>query len=134
MTTPPELPDEPNPFEPPAPASGSIQPPPPPPPPMTSPTLRYSEGDPRRYNVRQVWVTALSIMAAIAVVSWFLPPLGLLVPLIFFVSLFFLLKQDPSVSYRSGLAGVLLGFGLGMLVTAGVCSVSLNNMFAGSGL
>lgn len=133
MTTPPELPEEPNPFEPPAPASSPIQPPPPPPP-TTPPTLRYSEGDPRRYNVRQVWVTALSIMAAIAVVSWFLPPLGLLVPLIFFVSLFFLLKQDPSVSYRSGLAGVLLGFGLGMLVTAGVCSVSLNNMFAGSGL
>lgn len=123
MTIPPELPEEPNPFAGP-PESGPI-PPPPPMPPDTS-HYRYGPGDPRRYDSRTMLWTSGIIVAVIAIGTWLVPFIGLLVPLALFVALFFLLAKDPTVRYRSVLAGVLLGLGVGLLVTAGVCTAIFN--------
>ena len=120
MTTPPELPEEPNPFAAPDDTNGPIQPPPPPPPTDTS-GYRYGPGDPRRYDSKTMLWTAGIIVLVIAVGTWLVPFIGLLVPVVLFVALFFLLAKDQTVRYRSVLAGVLLGLGLGLIVTAGVC-------------
>lgn len=119
MTVPPDLPDEPNPFEPPDESSAPIPPPPP---------VAYDEGTtpPKRYDTRVMLWTAGILLVVIAIASWLFPPLGLLVPVALFVSLFFLLNSNPTVRYRSILAGVLLGLGLGLFVTAGVCTAVFN--------
>ena len=111
MTTPPpeppSVPDD---------ASGPLPPPPPLPP---------APGDaagPRKYDTRTMLWTAGITVLVIAVLSWLVPPAGLLVPVVLFVALFFLLQKDPTVRYRSVLAGLLLGLGVGLFVTAGVCS------------
>jgi hypothetical protein len=121
MTTPPELPEEPTPFEPPDQSPGPI----PPPPPLPN-VPSEGEDEDRRFDTRAMLWTAGIILVVIAVASWLLPPAGLLVPVALFVSLFFLLNSHPTVRYRSVLAGVLLGLGLGLFVTAGVCTAVLN--------
>lgn len=113
MTTPPELPEEPNPFQPPDESAGPMQPPPRDP---------YAVEQPRRYDGRTIaWTTGI-ILVVIALASWLFPFVGLLVPVLLLAALLFLIKQNQTVTYRSVLAGVLLGFGLGLLVTAGVCT------------
>lgn len=124
MTIPPELPEEPNPFA--TPEGGPIPPPPPVPP--DTPQYRYGPGDPRRYDGRTMLWTAGIIVLVIAIGTWLVPFIGLLVPLVLFVALFFLLAKDPTVRYRSVLAGVLVGLGLGLIVTAGLCTA----IFSGS--
>ena len=57
-----------------------------------------------------------------------------LVPVILFISLFFLLGVEKSVTYRSVLTGLLLGLGLGLLVTAGLCTAIFNGSLSSPGL
>lgn len=122
MTDPVEPPEERNPFEPPDPSRAPVPPPPPPPPPPPQPEYRYSAGEQRRYDTRtMLWTTGI-VVAVVAVATWIVPFVGLLVPLVLIASLFFLLNSNPTVRYRSVLAGVLLGLGIGLFVTAGICS------------
>jgi hypothetical protein len=38
------------------------------------------------------------------------------------ISVFFLAAKNQTVRYRSVLAGILIGLGVGLLVTAGLCT------------
>ena len=129
MTIPPELPEEPNPFA--APPEGSV--PIPPPPPMPDGYVGAPEPA-KRYDGRKVVWTAVVVVLVIAVGTWVFPPVGLLVPVILFISLFFLLGVEKSVTYRSVLTGLLLGLGLGLLVTAGLCTAIFNGSLSSPGL
>ncbi len=124
MTIPPELPEEPDPFA--GPPEGST--PIPPPPPLPPAGGVGAPGAAKRYDSRKLMWTAGIVVLVVAVATWIFPPVGLLVPVILFVSLFFLLGVERSVTYRSVLTGLLLGLGLGLIVTAGLCSA----IFSGS--
>jgi hypothetical protein len=123
MTIPPELPEEPNPFAGPPEGGAPI----PPPPPMPHGYAGAPEPA-KRYDHRKLLWTAGIVVLVVAVATWIFPPVGLLVPVILFVSLFFLFGVDRSVAYRSVLTGLLLGLGLGLIVTAGLCTA----IFSGS--
>ena len=75
-----------------------------------------------RYDSRTVWLTAGIVVLIVAVGTWLLPYLGLAVPLALLISVFFLAAKNQTVRYRSVLAGILIGLGVGLLVTAGVCT------------
>jgi len=75
-----------------------------------------------------VWWTAGIVVVIIAVATWLVPFIGLAVPVALLVSLLFLAAKNKSVRYRSVLAGLLLGLGVGLLVTAGLCTA----IFSGS--
>ena len=121
MTIPPELPEEPNPFATPPEGSAPI----PPPPPMPAEYAGTPEPV-QRYDGRKILWTAGIVVLVIAVATWLFPPVGLLVPVVLFISLFFLLGVEKSVTYRSVLTGLLLGIGLGLIVTAGLCTAIFN--------
>jgi Flp pilus assembly protein TadB len=75
-----------------------------------------------RYDSRTVWLTAGIVVLIVAVGTWLLPYLGLAVPLALLISVFFLAAKNQTVRYRSVLAGILIGLGVGLLVTAGLCT------------
>jgi FtsH-binding integral membrane protein len=76
----------------------------------------------RYYDSRTLWLTAGIVVLIVAVGTWLLPYIGLVVPLVLLVSVFFLAAKNQTVRYRSVLAGLLIGLGVGLLVTAGVCT------------
>lgn len=100
-SNPPELPEE----------SNSLQPP---------DAAETQSGS--RYDSRTLWWTAGIVVLVVAVATWLLPFIGLAVPVLLLVSLLFLAAKNQTVRYRSVLAGLLLGLGVGLLVTAGLCT------------
>lgn len=75
-----------------------------------------------RYDGRTVWATAGIVVLIIAVGTWLVPFIGLAVPVVLLVSLIFLAAKNQSTRYRSVLAGLLIGLGVGLLITAGLCT------------
>lgn len=110
-SNPPELPEESNASQSPTEDAGRVPPP---------DTAEPQSGS--RYNSRTVWLTAGIVVLIVAVGTWLLPYLGLAVPLALLISVFFLAAKNQTVRYRSVLAGILLGLGVGLLVTAGLCT------------
>ena len=110
-SNPPELPEESNASQSPTEDAGRV-----PPPDAAEP----QSGS--RYDSRTVWLTAGIVVLIVAVGTWLLPYLGLAVPLALLISVFFLAAKNQTVRYRSVLAGILIGLGVGLLVTAGLCT------------
>ena len=110
-SNPPELPEESNASQSPTEDAGHV-----PPPDAAEP----QSGS--RYDSRTVWLTAGIVVLVVAVATWLLPLIGLAVPLALLISVFFLAAKNQTVRYRSVLAGLLLGLGVGLLVTAGLCT------------
>jgi Flp pilus assembly protein TadB len=110
-SNPPELPEESNASQSPTEDGGRV-----PPPDAAEP----QSGS--RYDSRTVWLTAGIVVLIVAVGTWLLPYLGLAVPLALLISVFFLAAKNQTVRYRSVLAGILIGLGVGLLVTAGLCT------------
>ena len=110
-SNPPELPEESNASQSPTEDAGRV-----PPPDAAEP----QSGS--RYDSRTVWLTAGIVVLVVAVATWLLPLIGLAVPLALLISVFFLAAKNQTVRYRSVLAGILIGLGVGLLVTAGVCT------------
>lgn len=110
-SNPPELPEESNASQSPTEDGGHV-----PPPDAAEP----QSGS--RYDSRTVWLTAGIVVLVVAVATWLLPFIGLAVPVLLLVSLLFLAAKNQTVRYRSVLAGLLLGLGVGLLVTAGLCT------------
>ena len=75
-----------------------------------------------RYDSRTVWWTAGIVVVIVAVGTWVDPLVGLVVPVALLISLFFLAAKNPTTRYRSILAGLMLGLGVGLIVTAGLCT------------
>ena len=75
-----------------------------------------------RYDSRTVWWTAGIVVLIVAVGTWVDPLVGLVVPVALLISLFFLAAKNPTTRYRSILAGLMLGLGVGLIVTAGLCT------------
>jgi hypothetical protein len=90
------------------------------PPEMPEDSNAYQSGS--RYDSRTVWWTVGIVVLIIAVGTWLVPFIGLAVPVVLLVSLFFLAAKNQSVRYRSVLAGLLIGLGVGLLITAGLCT------------
>jgi hypothetical protein len=110
-SNPPELPEESNASQSPTEDGGHVRPP---------DAVEPQSGS--RYDSRTLWWTAGTVVLVVAVATWLLPFIGLLVPLALLVSVFFLAAKNQTVRYRSVLAGLLLGLGVGLLVTAGLCT------------
>lgn len=110
-SNPPELPEESNASQSPTEDGGRVPPP--------DPAERRSGS---RYDGRTVWLTAGIVVLIVAVATWLLPYIGLALPLVLLVSVFFLAAKNQTVRYRSVLAGLLIGLGVGLLVTAGLCT------------
>lgn len=73
------------------------------------------------YDMSAFWRATVITVLVIAGVTWLIPFAGLLVPVVLVATLFFI-RASNSPQRRGAVAGVLLGCGIGLLVTAGLCT------------
>ena len=116
MTTPPpDLPDEPE-----LPDAAQV---PPLPDEMDLPQVPAapdSTAVPSRYDSRTLIYTTVATVVVIAIATAVFQPIAIVVPVLLIVSLFFI-RRDASKKRRSIVTGLILGFGIGLLVSAGIC-------------
>ena len=117
MTTPPIEPPEPEPTDP----NGAV----PPQVPSGAEGAEASYLPPRRYETRTLWVTAIITVLVLSGLTAIIQPFGLLAPLTLIMALFFI-RKDATAHRRSIVTGVILGSGIGLLTTAGICTGIFN--------
>ena len=139
MTEPPVDPTEPTPPQDdaptPSPQPPSPQPPPPaaegpiPVPPKTigppsGPAFGSANG---AYDEKVLWRTTAWTVGICALATYLFFFVALAIPLVMLVTLFFISKKN-SPQKRARVAGIILGCGIGLLVSAGVCSAIANGL------
>jgi hypothetical protein len=95
--------------------------------PLEVPHAGLPEPRPPRYETAPLVVTTVVTVVVLTGLTLLNPFFGLLAPLTLIVALFFI-RASASARRRSIVTGVILGAGLGLLTTAGVCT----GLFTGS--
>ena len=102
---------------------------------MTTPPIEPPEPEtpeprpepPREYDMHRLWWSAGITLAIIAVATVIFAPVALVIPVALLVDAAFISRYN-SPTKRATVAGIALGCGVGLLVSAGICTLVFNGV------